>query len=133
LKRYKEILLIEDDLLSRFITQMVLEQHDIANSVVCKYNGEEALDYLKDTYLVNNKLTAGHCPDIILLDINMPVMDGFEFLQALQELDAETLIYSKVVILSTSNDERDKAKARSFGVKGCLEKPITIEKLQTVF
>jgi CheY-like chemotaxis protein len=133
MKTYEEILLIEDDRLFQFITQAMIEKKGLANKVICKSNGEMALAYLKDTYLTDNKLTADYCSDIILLDINMPVMDGFEFLQALKDMGAESLIHFKVVVLSSSIDARDREKAKAFGVKGYLEKPLTIEKILSVF
>jgi len=132
MKLFKEILLIEDEVLFQFIVRTFIEKMGIAERLICKSNGKEALAFLKDTCLADNKLVADDCSDLILLDLNMPVMDGFAFLQALKGVNAESLIHSNVVVLTSSNDATDKKGIKEFGVKAYIQKPLTIEKLQSI-
>jgi CheY-like chemotaxis protein len=110
------ILLVEDDEVDVMNVKRAFRQHNIRNPLVVAGDGVEALE----------KLRGGHVPKtrrIVLLDLNMPRMTGIEFLRALRsdpELSATT-----VVVLTTSNDDRDKVDAYDLNVAGYLLKPVT--------
>jgi two-component system nitrate/nitrite response regulator NarL len=113
------ILLVDDDDIANFISEKVLRNLgcDDINAVT---DGKQAYDRLKK-----------NCPNLVFLDINMPVMDGFAFLAKIgQELLCEQM---NVVILTSSNRKKDRDKASEFSiVVDYLEKPLTQEKVRQV-
>lgn len=110
------ILLVEDDDIDVMTVQRAFRKNNISNPLKVAGNGIEALEMLR----------GGEIPPfnrIILLDINMPRMDGIEFLRELRadpELRATT-----VVVLTTSNEDRDRVQAYELNVAGYLLKPVT--------
>jgi CheY-like chemotaxis protein len=110
----KPILLVEDDKVDVMTIKRSLETINITNDVDVVNNGEEALQYLRDS---QNEL-----PCIILLDLNMPKMNGIEFLRIMKHDEMLKLI--PVVILTTSRDEQDKIESFNLGVAGYMIKPV---------
>lgn len=96
------------------IIKRVLKQLKIVNSLVHKVDGEDAVGYLKDG---NNKK-----PCVILLDLNMPRMNGFEFLKVVKSDDVLKII--PVVVLTTSNQEQHINETFNLGVAGYIVKPV---------
>ncbi|MDF4221744.1 MULTISPECIES: response regulator [Maribacter] len=114
------ILIIEDDEVTNFITKTNLEKFGYKNISIA-LTGQEGLDYLK----------TNACPDIILLDINMPVLDGWDFLNAINEMKLCTEV--PVVITTSSFRPDDKLKASSYhNIVEYLEKPINFKYLNTI-
>ncbi|GAB4412689.1 MAG: hypothetical protein OHK0039_18890 [Bacteroidia bacterium] len=91
-------------------------------------NGEDALQYLR-AQLSQRTEPGAHKPNLILLDINMPVMDGFEFLEAWQKIDFSGKDQVRIVMLTSSSNPRDLEAARNYGVDGFINKPLTREKI----
>ncbi|WP_235923568.1 response regulator [Psychroflexus aurantiacus] len=115
----KKVLLIEDDKITNFLSKEVLNRAGFTE-VKETLNGMEALRYLEKD-----------CPEIIFLDINMPVMDGWEFL-AEREIK-ELCMNAKIFMLTSSGYPDDKIKASSYiSVIDYFEKPLTEEKLEVV-
>ena len=110
----KPILLVEDDRVDTMTVTRALKEIDVKNQVVHRENGEEALNYLKDA--------TGDKPCIILLDLNMPIMNGIEFLRAVK--NTETLRLIPVVVLTTSNEPQDKLNSFNLGVAGYMSKAV---------
>lgn len=109
-----EILLVEDDKVDVLTLKRAFKDLNIINKLTVCENGLEALSYLKNS---NNTI-----PGIILLDINMPKMNGLEFLRERQK---ETKIKSiPVVVLTTSKAEQDKIESFNLGVAGYMIKPL---------
>jgi len=124
----KTILLIDDDEATNFIHQMVIKQVGCTENVVVKENGAEALEYL--TSSIDGKYPQ---PDLILLDINMPRMDGWEFLEEYKNLDDDQLAKTVIVMLTTSLNPDDKDKANVIPViTGFMSKPLTAEMLEEI-
>ncbi len=117
-------LLVDDDQINNFINQRLIEELVITSELNLVNNGLEALDYLKENCYAENK-----CPELILLDINMPVMDGFEFLQEFTELSFPNKEKVKIVMLTTSTSQKDLEKLENFQVAGYINKPLTEEKI----
>ena len=110
------ILLVEDDEVDVMNVERAFQRNRIANPLWKAGNGIEALDMLR-----RGELPAGR--RLILLDLNMPRMNGIEFLRELRS-DPE-LKGTPVVVLSTSDDERDKVEAYNLNVAGYILKPVT--------
>ena len=110
----KPILLVEDDQVDIMTVMRAMKELRITNPVVNLENGEEALKYLRDPD--NAK------PCIILLDLNMPIMNGIEFLQVAKH-DAQ-LKRIPVVVLTTSEEQQDKVNSFDLGVAGYMAKPV---------
>ncbi len=110
----KPILLVEDDQVDIMTVMRSLKEIRVTNPVVNKENGEEALNYLRDP--------ASEKPCIILLDLNMPIMNGIEFLQVVKR-DSE-LKRIPVVVLTTSEEQQDKMRSFDLGVAGYMAKPV---------
>lgn len=129
MKKFKRILLVDDDETSNLLTTMVITDMDITEEVDVATNGEEALQYIINNCKEASISTERKCPGLILLDINMPIMDGFEFLEAYKKkFDLENKV--PVVMLSSSSNKLDFEKAKALNVKGYIVKPLNEEKLQ---
>lgn len=109
----RPILLVEDDKVDAMAVRRALKDLNINNQLNIVGNGEEALDYLRDAS--NSK------PCIILLDINMPKMNGIEFLRVAKA--DHKLRRIPVVVLTTSKEEQDKFDSFDLGVAGYMIKP----------
>jgi CheY-like chemotaxis protein len=109
------ILLIEDDELDIISVERSLKKMDSGYILHTAYNGIEALKMLRDT-------TAVLIPDVILLDINMPKMNGIEFLKVLRA--DEILKDIKVFIMTTSSESNDRSDAEELGISGYILKPL---------
>jgi CheY-like chemotaxis protein len=110
----RPILLAEDDKVDAMTVRRALKDLTIANRLVVVSNGEEALDYLRNQE--NDR------PCIILLDLNMPRMNGIEFLRIAKAEDRLRNI--PVVVLTTSKEEQDKIDSFNLGIAGYMVKPV---------
>jgi CheY-like chemotaxis protein len=123
-----DVLLVDDNDLDNFIHENVINDLHIARSITTKNSGLEALDYLKK--LDEEKATF---PDLIFLDIRMPKMDGFEFLEQYRQLPSRCKDHCAIFMLSSSMDPRDIKKAEQYQyVKRYLYKPLTDEILSQI-
>ena len=110
----KPILLVEDDQVDVMTVKRALKEIHVTNQIVNLENGEEALKYLRDPDSVK--------PCIILLDLNMPIMNGIEFLQiAKHDIRLKRI---PVVVLTTSEEQQDKVNSFDLGVAGYMAKPV---------
>src|SRR5689334_11317729 len=119
------VLVIDDDEPTNFLNQIVIENSGCAQFVKAVQSGQEALDYLTTK-------EKGQCPrpDLIFLDINMPAMNGWEFLEKYRSLTKEEQGKIMVVMLTTSLFPEDRVKAEELPeVSGFENKPLTTEKL----
>ena len=114
--RLTNILLVDDDTVDVMNLQRAFSRGNIANPVFVAANGLDALSLLRSPSFPKNRV-------LVLLDINMPKMNGMEFLRALRR-DPD-LSSTTVVVLTTSNEERDRIEAYKLNVAGYLLKPIT--------
>ena len=114
MKNNKSILLVEDDRVDALTVQRALKDINVTNPLYHVTNGEEALDFLRNR--------SQERPCIILLDLNMPRMNGIELLEILKQ---DNLFKSiPVVVLTTSKDERDRIQSFKMSVAGYMIKPV---------
>ncbi len=123
----KNVLLVDDDKIFNLLNQKTLQQMGVANEIHTALNGKEAIDLINDYYR-----GAKIMPEIILLDLNMPIMDGFSFIEAFQRLNVPNKDKTKIIIVSSSNDERDMKRAEELGIHNYLTKPLLEEDLRAV-
>ncbi|MEQ9379162.1 MAG: response regulator [Imperialibacter sp.] len=119
------IILVDDDEISNFLSISLIRKIDPEIEIIPFRNGKEALDYLKNEGLSKRK------SNLILLDIRMPVMNGFEFLEEIHNSDLKIKDFMRVVILSSSDNPRDLERAKSFEVLGYINKPLKEESIST--
>ncbi|QCX39917.1 response regulator [Aureibaculum algae] len=111
-----KVLLIEDDLIEVMKFKRAISSLDLNHQVIEANNGEDALKILEEK---------DNIPDIILLDLNMPKINGIEFLSILKK--DSTLKYVPTVILTTSSNQRDLLACYEIGIAGYVLKPLKYE------
>jgi CheY-like chemotaxis protein len=117
--RLPSVLLVDDDATSNFLSRLLIERAGITDHVVIAQNGLEALALV----------AAKQCPALILLDLNMPVMNGLEFLEAYQHLPISPP-QPVIVLLTTSVLPRELEQLQQLPITSRLVKPLTREKIQ---
>jgi CheY-like chemotaxis protein len=122
----RPILLLEDDHVDAMIVERALKDLKVENKLIVAKNGEEGLEYLRDI--------EKHLPGIILLDLNMPRMNGLEFLDIVKKDDQFKKI--PIVVLTTSDEEKDRSASFNLGIAGYMTKPVNypqfVEVLRTI-
>ncbi len=121
------VLVVDDDDNICFLTKLLLKDAGFDKRVITAYNGLEALQILQAMASGSEKL-----PELILLDIKMPVMDGFEFLDQLAKAAELDLGQTRIFISTSSILPKDKQRASLYPVAGFLTKPLTEETLRTI-
>ncbi len=122
---HKKIMLVDDNPIDRFTANISLKKNGFAEEVILKESAMEALDYLQQHIGLPEEL-----PSLIFLDINMPEMNGFEFLDAFAKLDPTIHNTCVILMLSTSLNPDDHARAASCPfVRSFLTKPLMKQKL----
>lgn len=118
------LLIVDDDPIVSMLHKRVTMKTALAGNVQVFGNGKLALDHIRE------HCDAGH-QHLVLLDINMPVMDGWEMLEALQELDCAAQV--RVVMVTSSLDENDEKRARKYPqVAGYITKPLRKESIDAL-
>ena len=121
------LLVIDDDDINIFIIKKIVEKTGYEAQMVAKTNGQLAIDYLKE--LIENNQPFPH---LILIDINMPVLNGWEFLESYEKMGIKEHV--DMYMLSSSVYENDIEKAKTYKtVKGFISKPLSIERLIELF
>lgn len=128
MKPFKSILLIDDDEATNYLHKFYINEWEITENVYVAVNGKEAIDFLKTNDNFRNEK-----PSLILLDINMPVMNGFEFMEAYENLEDELKASTVIVMLTTSLHPKDLQKADSFpDLKAYINKPLTKDEIYEI-
>ena len=121
----KTVFLIDDSEPDNFLHSYLIEKTGKFGKVTSVLNVEQALDQLKEMATKNESM-----PDIIILDINMPRMNGWEFLDVAKTTTEFDISNSDIYMLSTSLDPDDKIKAmEEYGLKGFFRKPLTLDQI----
>lgn len=132
-KKVNAVMLIDDNEIDNLINQKMIESINMTDNIFVHSGAKSALEYLKNI----EKIKVGSesfLPEFIFLDIDMPLMDGFQFVDEFVKLSDFTKNYCKVVLLTSSLDPKDitKSKKNSFIVR-YLNKPLTQESLKKLF
>jgi len=128
--RSVSVLLVDDDEINNFISIKLIKKALLNTEIMACLNGKFAIDQLVEI----QRKDPEKLPDYILLDINMPIMNGWEFLDEYKRLNIDPLGKSKIYIISSSVFSNDINKARSYPlVKDFISKPLNVDKIVELF
>lgn len=122
-----KVLVVDDDDNWCFVTKILLEDSGVGKQILTASNGEEAIEQL-NAIVANGE----NMPELIILDIKMPVMDGFEFLDEVVNSAKWNLTQTKIFLSSSSSHIKDKEKAKDYPIAGFVKKPLSEEFLRDV-
>lgn len=128
-KKLKEILLIDDDRVNNFVTEKLLIKLKIAESITIKVNGKEGLNFI---YQKCNS-DSPYCPQLIIFDYNMPVMDGLEFLKELNRLEFRKNYQVVLLLLAVQIPSNLLEEFIALGIVDYTTKPLDEETLLNVY
>ena len=124
----EQILCVDDDPITLMLCKKVIEKASFSTEIITAQNGEEALRFFNDLKYRKNKIKK---PQLIFLDLNMPVMGGWEFLEHFTSPDYEEFNSIKIIVLSSTINPEDLAKAKKYpAVIDFLSKPISKSMLE---
>ena len=126
MQKLAAILLVDDDPTSNYLHQLLLEELAVADQLLVATNGAEAL------HILTHVLPPAAAPVLVLLDVNMPVMNGLEFLEAYQQLPPDRRQAVVIVMLTTSLHPRDLARIQALPIAGLVSKPLSEEKINAI-
>lgn len=127
MNKIKSVLLIEDDPITNFINERLIKKVGLDWEIKVALNGFDALASIRQKYDKEESI-----PSLILLDLNMPVMDGFEFLDKFNKLDIPDKEKVIVIVLTTSTHAKDMNKLNNSGNTDFINKPLTEEKMRNI-
>ena len=130
--KFENVMLIDDSELDNFINEKTIESHHFAKKIYVHTSAKSALEFLSNLMTMGDKYTAV-CPQVIFIDINMPMMDGFQFLEHYKKNAAAFFSNTQLVILTSSvhDEDRQRAAAISSGIT-FLKKPLTKAMLENI-
>ncbi|WP_411821418.1 response regulator [Leptospira sp. 'Mane'] len=128
-KKINSICIIDDDIVYQVLASKIIRSTELVSEIMQFYDGEEAL-----TFFQENSENDNVWPEIIFLDLNMPYMDGWQFLEQFADRGFHNKKVSVIYIVSSSNSEIDKQKAKEFSeVTGYYIKPVLKEDYLKIF
>ncbi|MGI4874359.1 MAG: response regulator [Janthinobacterium lividum] len=130
MQKLAKVLLVDDDQTSNFLHTQLLKRFLVVEQLLVAHNGLEALQTLAQTCA---EADASAEPTLVLLDLNMPVMNGLEFLETYQQHPLAQTCQVVIVVLTTSQYSRDLKRIRASAIAAdILTKPLTQEKVETI-
>ncbi|HXI00149.1 MAG TPA: response regulator [Sphingobacteriaceae bacterium] len=122
-----KVLIIDDDYIHQRIAQIMIEKHNLFDSYKSYTEAQQALNFLQES-----KDDPDVLPDVILLDLNMPVTDGWDFLDAFEKFYKSLKKEIRIYIVTSSVDEKDKLRSQSYStVSGFISKPLSPDVIRT--
>ncbi len=127
--RFKKILLVEDDSITIMVCERIMKMMDFSETIQSFENGQEAINFYKQL-LVSPSLDV---PELIFLDINMPVMNGWDFLGEFEKMKNVLPLLPRIFILSSTVDPEDYKRAESYTtVEGFISKPLIQQHIEKI-
>ena len=132
MRKIGKILLVDDDEITCYINRSLLEEMEMAKQIESVNNGMQALEYVKGKFI--GTANSPYETDLLFLDLNMPVMNGYEFLEELSKAPAVDRNRLKIIILTSSANKKDAEQATYYHelVAGYITKPLKEEKLEEI-
>lgn len=128
----KRVICVDDDAICLLIEEMVIKQTNIAEEIYLVNNAPEALSLLNKFHLLDNTALE-EAPTLIFLDLNMPGMDGFSFLDAINSKNGDVSEKLKIIILSSSIDIKDINRSKTYKpVINFISKPLTTDAINQI-
>jgi FOG: CheY-like receiver len=121
-------MVVDDDSVVHFLSEKALSAFSWISKTYSVFNGREAIQVLDNYCRGFNAI-----PDLILLDLHMPVMDGFQFIEAFQKMECLKNTGVVIAVLTASENPEEKARLQSLRIKHIIPKPITAEKMCQLF
>ncbi len=129
-KKIKAVMLIDDNEIDNLINQKMIEAANMCENIYTHTGAKSAIEFLKNLEKMSDSVN-DFFPELIFLDIDMPLMDGFQFLDEFEKLSNETKGKIKIVMLTSSINPQDMNKAKKYSyVKKYINKPLTQENLE---
>ena len=125
MKKLSSVLLVDDDATNNFLNQLLFESLGVTDRLLVAESGAQALDLLMNTPDSTE-------PALILLDVNMPGMNGIQFLETYKRLPQTPQSATVVIMLTTTMDARDLARLEELNIDGLVSKPLTKEKIEQI-
>jgi len=128
MKKFTSILLVDDDEATNYLHELYIKEWGFAENIYTALNGQEALDFLR-----NSEAFQKDRPSLILLDVNMPIMNGFEFMEAYEKIEEEFKATQLVVMLTSSLHATDQTKAAGLNtLDSFINKPLSREQMEKI-
>lgn len=123
----KNVLLVDDDQVFNLLNQKTLQMLGVVGEIHVARNGSEALELINQYYIGSRAL-----PEVILLDLNMPIMDGFGFIEAFHRLNIPNIEKTLIIVVTSSDNPADVKRAKELGITNYLTKPLSETDLRQV-
>ncbi|MBU2949811.1 response regulator [Tamlana agarivorans] len=128
MKSVTSTLLIDDDKFTSFYNEKIVKKHNKFGEIISLNSAKSALEYLEEA-IAGKALK----PDVIFLDINMPAMNGWEFIEAYKELDTKFTDDIKIIMLTTSSNPKDKERSQTLNeITDYINKPLSLAILDNI-
>lgn len=127
MEKLQNILLIDDDPMTNYLHKRIIEGCKVSHQIEIANDGDEALQLIKNYIQSENE---DKIPQLIFVDLDMPLMDGFQFLEAYQNLDFKNKDSVVVAVLTSSFNPKDVNRAKELSVGDFIVKPLTKEKMR---
>ncbi len=131
-KKFKTVMLIDDNEIDNLINQKIIEASNISEKIYIHSGAKCAIEFLKNVDQLGDS-ALGILPEVIFLDIDMPLMDGFQFLDLFDKLSDKIKNKCKIVMLTSSINPQDVSKSKNYSyVKDYVNKPLTQENVKAL-